>query len=182
MANNVLIGLGPVTVTNTKHNYYFVNRFSDRNCVETLSHKSVALYNKTRNLAAKLLEGGWNMRLSEVKDSTKWSEWLLSDQNGANVVPTHIKGNCLDLILTHTSDNIGPILITQESLILSDHFVLSFTLSTSCHSQEPRSLCRFVPDYSKLNYSDLCNHLFTVDFSDCLLHLVQASFDYTRSN
>ena len=40
---------------------------------------------------------------------------------------------------------------------------------TTCQSQESRSLCSFVPDFSKLNYSDLCNHLFTVDFSDCLL-------------
>ncbi len=30
--------------------------------------------------------------------------------------PTHIMGNCLDLILTNTPDNIGPIHITQESL------------------------------------------------------------------
>ncbi len=37
----VLIGLGPVTITDTKH----VNRFSDRNCAGTLSHESAALYN-----------------------------------------------------------------------------------------------------------------------------------------
>ena len=83
--------------------------------------------------------------------------------------PTHITGNCLDLILINTPDNIDPIHITQESLIQSDHLVLSFTLSTTCRFQESRSLCSFVPDFSKLNYSDLCYQLFTADFSDCLL-------------
>ena len=86
----------------------------------------------------------WSSLSSQSAVSDEFCDFVF-DHNLTQLVeePTHIKGNCLDLILTNTPDNIGPIHITQESLIQSDHLVLSFTLST-CHSQESRSLCSFV--------------------------------------
>ena len=66
-------------------------------------------------------------------------------------------------------DNFGPADISQHSLIQSDHFMLSFTLSTLRHFQKPRSVRSYVPDFSKLDYTGLCDHLLSADFSDCLL-------------
>lgn len=37
-------------------------------------------------------------------------------------VPTHLKGNCLDLVLANSSDNVGQIHVCKSQLIISDHF------------------------------------------------------------
>ena len=94
------------------------------------------------------------------------------DNNLSQLVqePTHSKNNCLDLILSNSPDNVGPIDIAQNSLIQSDHFMLSFVLWSPIRSpSKPPTISRCVPDLSKLNYSDLAQHLFDTDFSECLL-------------
>lgn len=47
--------------------------------------------------------------------------------------------------------------------------MLSFDLSSHARSSRPSTTCRFVPDLTKLNYSELAEHLFNTDFSDCML-------------
>ena len=93
---------------------------------------------------------------------------------------THCKGNCLDLILSNTPDSVGPISISPHSLIQSDHYLLSFTLSVRNHSSiKPKQFARYVPDLSKLNYTNMAEYLLNVDFSDCLLS-TDANFIWCR--
>ena len=48
--------------------------------------------------------------------------------------------------------------------------MLSFDLSsTKLFPPKLPTISKFVPDLSKINYSDLAEHLLDVDFSDCLL-------------
>ena len=94
--------------------------------------------------------------------------------------PTHCKGNCLDLILSNTPDSVGPISISSHSLIQSDHYLLSFTLSVRNHSSiKSEEVTRYVLDLSKLNYTDMAEYLLDVDFSDCLLS-TDANFIWCR--
>ena len=94
--------------------------------------------------------------------------------------PTHCKGNCLDLILSNTPDSVGPITISPHSLIQSDHYLLSFTLSVRNHSSiKSEEVTRYVLDLSKLNYTDMAEYLLDVDFSDCLLS-TDANFIWCR--
>ena len=113
----------------------------------------------------------WSSLSSHSTLSDDFCEFVF-DCNLSQLVeePTHIKGNCLDLILTNIPGNIGPIQIQKTSIVQSDHFMLSFTLSAKySHPRKVPTLTKYVPDLSKLNYSDLCSHFMSVDFSDCLL-------------
>ena len=72
---------------------------------------------------------------------------------------THCKGNCLDLILSNTPDSVGSISISPHSLIQSDHYLLSLTLSVRNHSSiKPKQFARYVPDLFKLNYTNMAEY------------------------
>ncbi len=147
--------------------------------ISSSTFHSVLLFLK--NLASSgptVLVGDFN--LPDINWSSLSSHSALSDDfcefvfdcNLSQLVeePTHIKGNCLDLILTNIPANIGPIQVQKTSIVQSDHFMLSFTLSAICsHPRKVPTLTKYVPDLSKLNYSDLCSHFMSVDFSDCFL-------------
>ena len=45
-------------------------------------------------------------------------------------VPTHCKGNCLDLVLTNSPHAINNIQVGISSVMKSDHLLVSFSLTT----------------------------------------------------
>ena len=123
----------------------------------------------------------WSTLTSSAVHSDCFCEFVF-DCNLTQLVDgsTHCKGNCLDLILSNTPDSVGPISISPHSLIQSDHYLLTFTLSVRNHSSiEPKQFARYVPDLSKLNYTNMAEYLLDVDFSDCLLS-TDANFIWCR--
>ena len=92
-------------------------------------------------------------------------------------VPTHIKGNTLDLLLTDTPDNVTDIHLSAPSPPVSDHLIisLSFTIvGHSFHLKSPRSSnSSSSHNFSQADWNGLLDHLCDIDFSTCLnsLHL-----------
>ena len=82
-------------------------------------------------------------------------------------VPTHIKGNILDLVLTSDNIQISDLSFNHPgSIINSDHFLISFNLNC----EGPQSVVnktRYVLDYTKADWDGLCSHLYDTDFSMC---------------
>ena len=64
--------------------------------------------------------------------------------------PTHVMGNILDLVLSDNSDLISNTKIdsSQGSLLTSDHYVISFYVSTSPPKQFSHSGSKYIMDYS----------------------------------
>ena len=85
------------------------------------------------------------------------------------LVPTHIEGNILDLVLTSENIQISDLSINCPShLINSDHFIISFNLNCG----RPLSVinkAKYVFDYnnSKADWDGLCSYLLGLDFSGC---------------
>ena len=99
----------------------------------------------------------WSTLTSSAVHSDCFCEFVF-DCNLTQLVDgsTHCKGNCLDLILSNTPDSVGSISISPHSLIQSDHYLLSFTLSVRNHSSIKRKqFAKYVPDLSKLNYTNM---------------------------
>ncbi len=59
--------------------------------------------------------------------------------------------------------------MSSHHLIRSDHYMLSFTLSTKSHPPNIKQPTKYVPDLSKLDYGLLNQYLCQVDSSVCLL-------------
>ena len=72
----------------------------------------------------------WEEGTAAGKD--EWFVQLLRDHNFEQLVsfPTHIKGNCLDLVLTNMPGKVGPISEVGR-LGSSDHVMLQFDLMVS---------------------------------------------------
>ena len=86
-----------------------------------------------------------------------------------NDKPTHTGGNILDLIITNSENSVNNLTIHSSGhLVLSDHFTLTFSLSSTVPSS-PHSICKYVYDYPKADYDGLCSYLLDMDFSPCLL-------------
>ena len=83
--------------------------------------------------------------------------------------PTHTGGNILDLIITNSDDCVRNLTIHSSGhLVISDHFTLTFHLSTTLPSYA-RYMPKYVYDYPKADYNGLCSYLLDFDFSPCLL-------------
>lgn len=84
-------------------------------------------------------------------------------------VPTHNKGNLLDLVLSNSDSLVHDLFVDSHSTLpsFSDHYIISFSISCSTNKR-PRSQPKFVFDYSKADYEGLCSYLLDVDFSCCL--------------
>ena len=82
-------------------------------------------------------------------------------------VPTHIKGNILDLVLTSDNIQISDLSFNHPgSIINSDHFLISFNFNC----EGPQSVVnkiRYVLHYTKADWDGLCSHLHDTDFSMC---------------
>ena len=86
--------------------------------------------------------------------------------------PTHVHGNTLDLIFTDGPDLIADIHIWKDGssiFHLSDHYIITFAFLQ--HLPFPiRKLGRapaHVFNYSKANWSGLCDYLLDIDFTTC---------------
>ena len=85
-------------------------------------------------------------------------------------LPTHQKGNILDLVLTDSPDSIStPSVISKQNLFISsDHFMVSFTIPFSVPTPNYHRPSRLVPDYSRADWTNLIDHMLDLDFSDLL--------------
>ena len=111
----------------------------------------------------------WSSMSGSCPRSSLFSETLF-ECNLTQLIdgPTHVKGNILDLVLTSDEQAITALQIHSEfdSPVKSDHLMISFSLLAKPKGI-PRSKPRIVFDYSKADWSGLCDHLLDSDFSLC---------------
>ena len=84
--------------------------------------------------------------------------------------PTHSHGNILDLVLTNLDDdNISNIQVHSIPLLPSDHFDITFSLSTTVSVSSKQTTTHFTFNYPKGDYQGLTNYLCCADFTSCYL-------------
>ena len=81
--------------------------------------------------------------------------------------PTHIHGNILDPLLTNMEDSIYQLQILPDHLLLSDHYNITFQVSTCYTSSKSTSYLSF--NYTKGDYQGIHQHLLLCDFTTCYL-------------
>ena len=81
--------------------------------------------------------------------------------------PTHVMENILDLVLSDNIDLISDISSnsSHDSLLTSDHFVISFSVSSSQPKQSSGSGSRYIMDCSHADWMGLTSYLLEYDFS-----------------
>ena len=83
---------------------------------------------------------------------------------------THIQGNILDVILANIDDDdsISNVIVYPHNNqpIKSDHFLISFEICHGAHCQ-PHNSPNYVFNYSKVDYTGLCQYLFTSNIYLC---------------
>jgi len=109
----------------------------------------------------------WATLSAHSPSSTSFCDFVF-DSNLTQLIdsPTHSRGNILDLILTNTSHAICSIEISSiPHQMESDHAIITFetNLSVSAYNIHPPP--QLVFDYTKADYTGLCNHLMDTDFS-----------------
>jgi len=83
-------------------------------------------------------------------------------------LPTHIKGNTMDLLLTNMEDSIDSIRVHSNPLILpSDHYSITFNLSL-CKSPVNQAVY-YSYNYFKGNFQGLYDYLSHLNLSNCFL-------------
>lgn len=82
------------------------------------------------------------------------------------LLPTHIKGNILDLVLSNAKISVDDLAISSPYLhkFNTDHFIISFHANTTYESVVTKS-SRYVFDYGRVDLDGLCSYL-------CWLQLV----------
>ena len=84
-------------------------------------------------------------------------------------MPTHVKGNTLDLLITNIDNHITNLSVTPSIKNLSnfglssDHSSITFSVDTTIYSHKKK--CRYVFDFSKADFEGLNNYLLDSDFS-----------------
>ncbi len=111
----------------------------------------------------------WSLLSGSSVMSTLFCDFVF-DCNLTQLVskPTHNKGNCIDLVVTSSPEAVGSINVSSNSLLCSDHYLVSFLLSANKRSSSPAAKCRYVLDHSKLDYERLVDYLLNYDYSTCL--------------
>ena len=83
-------------------------------------------------------------------------------------VPTHIKGNTLDLLLTNVPDKVTNVHINSSSPPEFDHFIISLSYALNIHFSHPRSPHSFnTLNYSQADWVGLNDYLCDIDFNTC---------------
>ena len=83
-------------------------------------------------------------------------------------LPTHIKGNTLDLLLINMEDSIDSIKVHSISLLFpSDHYSITFNLSFS--KPPVKQATYYSYNYSKGDYQGLYEYLSYLNLSSCFL-------------
>ena len=110
----------------------------------------------------------WSSLYASFELSNKFCDFIFDCNLIQHVSqPTHVKGNILDLVLSSASvsiDNLSVVPFT--SLILSDHFVISFSPSIILKHYIKSGLS-YILDYSQTDYGSICDYLMNVDFTSC---------------
>lgn len=96
-----------------------------------------------------------SMSTSPSTPSSKFCDFILS-RNLYQLVsePTHSQGNCLDLVFTTNTDTIINLSVDSATCsLMSDHYLVTLFIH---HKACPRpSKVKYVPDYSKANFTGL---------------------------
>ena len=84
------------------------------------------------------------------------------------LVPTHLQGNTLDLVITSPGVSISDLVVSHPAQsIASDHFIISFVpLCDSPNHCKHKS--KYVFDFSKADYDSIRSFLLDTNFSVCL--------------
>ena len=82
-------------------------------------------------------------------------------------LPTHLKGNILDLIITNSVNRISDVVVHQNQFTTSDHFLISFLALTALPKISHHHPLTFL-NYDKADYKGMCDFLMDWDFSNCL--------------
>ena len=83
-------------------------------------------------------------------------------------VPTHDKGNILDLVFTDTPHIVHHLSVENHVLAdLSDHFLISFAISIDIEAPKD-NYPSYIFDYSKTDFDQARSYLWSCDFYPCL--------------
>ncbi len=129
-----------------------------------------------------LPEINWNTMVGSTLNCNLFCDFVFeSNLSQLVTVPTHCRGNCLDLVLTNFPDEIVNLQVDNSTLLKSDHLLVFFSLMTSYKQKTLIQEPHFVIDFSKLNYTDLANYILDYDFSSCLYtHNVELAWNHLR--
>ena len=86
--------------------------------------------------------------------------------------PTHNHGNILDLLLTNLDDSIcdaNVVSVHSIPFLQSDHFDITFSLSTKVSELSRQTTAYFTFNYSRGDYEGLYEHPSCTDFTTCYL-------------
>ena len=83
-------------------------------------------------------------------------------------VPTHVKGNVLDLVLTNSEHLIHNVHVDTVPFSNSDHFPISFSIPICSSKPPPKLSSTSFRDYSKADFEGMNNFLLDWDFLSCL--------------
>ena len=95
----------------------------------------------------------WSLLLSGNSASSNLFCDFVFDCNLTQLVtgPTHSKGNCLDLVLSNTPEAVNTVNASQIPRFNTDHYLVSFLLSTHVRTSSAASKTQYAIDYSKLD-------------------------------
>ena len=91
--------------------------------------------------------------------------------------PTHVMGNVLDLVLTNSIDLLDDVTIFNEHFRYSDHFLVEFSINL--HFCRSKPCTQAVLDFSRTNFTGLCDFLAAYDFST-LFHSSNVEFIWSH--
>ena len=91
-------------------------------------------------------------------------------------VPTHCKGNCLDLVLTNSPHAINNVQVGSCSVMKSDHLLVSFSLATQFRPSFNVHETQYVINFSKLNYLELAEYILDLTFHLVLTAMMSRLF------
>ena len=81
-------------------------------------------------------------------------------------MPTHARGNTLDLLLSTSSNTIDNIMIDENSLCKSDHYLITFDLKIKIkRKKSPKRKCF---DFKRADWNNLNNEISSADWHSIL--------------
>ena len=79
-------------------------------------------------------------------------------------IPTHVKGNILDLVITDCHDCLYDLAVLDHPVLGSDHLPITFKLFC-CSNHPSTKIARSFLNYSKADFTGMCDYLLGWDFT-----------------
>ena len=94
--------------------------------------------------------------------------------------PTHHHGNTLDLVFTNNSDRLSNVVVSQQEAPLSDHYFISFSITSKLKSKNSRhDAPHQIFLFSAVNYFDVDDYLASAFFDYSSVNSLWSSIKYS---